>query len=116
LSTANSAKASGIEIFAIDFGAGGTRDAWAALATNSVNNAGTSNNQADIDAENADGDHFFIPLIASDMKTLFETIAEIVCPGVVPPAPPGPPPPLPPPPVPSPISIGSWEEINIISP
>ena len=65
-------------------------------------------------AENTDDDHFFVAPTSSDMPAIFETIGELACPALIPPAPPGPLPPPPAPPAPPPpISIGAWDEIII---
>ncbi len=85
---ATTAKAQQIEVFTVDFGNGGGRDAWAQISTSSINNAGTSNNQALIDAENADNDHFFISPDSAAMKNIFETIAKLVCSAIGNPPPP----------------------------
>ena len=56
----------------------------------SKNDAGTSSTQSVIDAENSDGDNFYISPISADMQGVFEDIGRAVCPaagGGTPPTP-----------------------------
>jgi hypothetical protein len=72
---------------------------------------------AQANAENTDGDHFFIAENSDDLIDLFESIGKMACPALAPPPPPPPAPLAPPaPPPPPPINIESWDEvINIVS-
>lgn len=121
LAQADAAKQAGIEVFTIHYGDTSGRTFLASLSSGTIvnpghqpgskNDAGTSTTQSVIDAENADGDHFFISPNAASLQGVFQTIAGIVCPAAA--APPGaPPPPAPPAPAPLPPSIivGSWGE------
>jgi hypothetical protein len=121
LSAADSAKQNSIEVFGVHFGTNAGRDLIAELSNGvtpypghqngSYNDAGLSNNQTDIDNENADSDDFFISPTSAAMAGIFDIIGKKVCPAAIPPPPPPPPPPAPAPSQPSNIQIGSWEEI-----
>ena len=127
LDAADLAKQGGSELFTVHFGTNSGRDLVAQLANGttpnsphepgSYNDAGTSNDQADIDAENTDDDNFFIAPTSSDMPAIFDLVGKKACPAAIPPPPPSPPLPPPPPPSPaSPITVGSWDEIISTSP
>ncbi len=115
------AKVDGIHLFSVHYGTNSGRDLVAQLATGaypyaahqsgSYNDAGLSNNQTEIDAENTDDDGFFIAPTSADMKTIFEAIGKKVCPAAIPPPPLTPPSTPAVPSLPPNITLGSWEEV-----
>ncbi len=100
LGAADTAKLAGDQVFSIHFGTSTGRDLVASLASGTVtnsphqpgshNNVTSANSQAQINAENADGDNFFIAPASTDMASIFSTIANIVCPAIATPPPPPP--------------------------
>ncbi len=100
LAAADTAKLAADQIFSIHYGTSSGRDLVAQLATGTTANSGhqpgshndvtSANSSSQINAENADGDNFFIAPTSADMTNIFQTIGRAVCPAVdvTPPAPP----------------------------
>ncbi len=86
---AATAKNGGVIIFTLNFGTGAANDTWAQIASDSTNEAGTSNQSPAVDPENSDGDKFFVVPTNDSTGTaitgLFDAIAKAVCPAVAPP-------------------------------
>jgi len=97
--TAKMAKEDGIEIYSIHFGDNNYRELSSEISTGSlndpesfsINDAGESTTQTVIDAENNDGDHFFISPTSAQLSTIVNIISTIIYP-------------------PPNISIDSWRE------
>ena len=112
LCAADQAKLAYSHIFTVHYGDANGRDFLAKLASGtfsnsghqpgSANNTGTSNTPAVINAENIDGDYFYVSPTADQLQAIFTEIGAIVCPEAVG----GGAPSLPP----STILPGSWQE------
>ncbi len=96
VTSANAAKAGGVEIFTVRYSS--DTDATAIALLKQI--------------ASGPSDYFSSPTTQAGITAIFNTIATQVCPAAIaPPTPPTPPSPPPPPPPPPNITVGSWQEI-----